>query len=149
MKELTGWHVFTVFATGFGIIIAVNLTLALSAVQTFPGLEVQNSYVAGQAFDRDRAAQEALGWDVKAHLSGERLVLRFSKDGRSVTPTIEKAVFGRATSVAADQRPDFKFDGEAFYAQVVAGPRNWNLRILARAPNGTRFQQRIVVGTAP
>lgn len=46
MKELTGRHVLLMFVAGFGIIIAVNLTLAFSAVRTFPGLEVKNSYVA-------------------------------------------------------------------------------------------------------
>ncbi|MEM9970975.1 MAG: FixH family protein, partial [Pseudomonadota bacterium] len=43
VKELKGWHVATMFVCGFAIIIAVNLTLAFSAVRTFPGLEVKNS----------------------------------------------------------------------------------------------------------
>ena len=52
MKELTGRHVFGIFAVGFGTIIAVNMVLAISAVRTFPGLEVDNSYVASQQFGR-------------------------------------------------------------------------------------------------
>ena len=54
------------FVAAFGVIIGVNLVLALSAVRTFPGLEVKNSYVASQTFDERRAAQEALGWTVSA-----------------------------------------------------------------------------------
>ncbi|MEL7345657.1 MAG: FixH family protein, partial [Pseudomonadota bacterium] len=50
MRQLTGWHVFGMFALAFGIIISVNMTLAFQAVRTFPGLEVKNSYVASQAF---------------------------------------------------------------------------------------------------
>ena len=145
MKTVTGWHVFMMFALGFGIIIAVNLTLAVNAVRTFPGLEVKNSYVASQAFDRNRQAQQALGWAVSARLTGNTLVLRFDKQGQPVVPVIEHAVFGRATSVVADQKPEFVHDGTAFVAPVVAGAGNWNLRVSARAPDGTRFQQRIIV----
>lgn len=147
MKQITGWHVFAIFVLGFGTIIAVNLTLAWNAVRTFPGLEVKNSYVASQSFDRDRAAQTALDWAVSARLSNSQLTLTFLQDALPVQPVIEQAIFGRATSVVADQTPDFVFDGTAFVATVAAGDGNWNLRIIARAADGTKFQQRIVVET--
>lgn len=147
MKQITGWHVFGIFVLGFGIIITVNMTLAINAVRTFPGLEVKNSYVASQSFDRDRAAQSALGWDVSAKLSGDTLTLAFARDGDAVAPVIERATFGRATSVAADQTPAFSYDGRAFVAKVDAGAGNWNLRVVARAADGTVFQQRIIVET--
>lgn len=145
MTEITGRHVFGIFAIGFGIIIGVNLTLAWNAVATFPGLEVKNSYVASQSYDKDRAAQIALNWDVDARLEETNLVVTFSKNGVPVKPVIESAVFGRATSVADDQMPEFSFDGTAFVAPIEAPSGNWNLRIVARSENGTRFQQRIVV----
>lgn len=144
-QEINGRHVFGAFALAFGTIIAVNLTLAFKAVATFPGLEVQNSYVASQSFDMDRAAQVALGWQVSAEVTGHQLSLRILKDGVAVSPTIEQAIFGRATSVAADQALDFHFDGTALIAQVSAGQGNWNLRLKARADDGTLFQQRLVV----
>lgn len=148
MTRVTGWHVFAVFALGFSVIIGVNLALAYNAVRTFPGIEVKNSYVASQSFDRDRAAQQALGWDVTAHLEGDMLVLRILKDGVAIDPRIDQAVFGRATSVNADQTPEFRFTGDALVAPVKAGPGNWNLRLKARAADGTLFSQRIVVGAA-
>lgn len=147
-REINGWHVFTMFVIGFGIIIAVNLTLAFNAVRTFPGLEVKNSYVASQSFDRDRAAQLALGWDVSARVTGNELTLRFDKKGRGVAPVIEKATFGRATSVADDQTPEFVWNGAAYVAPVEMAPGNWNLRVEARAEDGTLFRQRIVVEVA-
>ena len=55
-RQIKGWHVLTGFGVAFGVIIAVNLTLAYQAVATFPGLEVKNSYVASQSFDVDREA---------------------------------------------------------------------------------------------
>lgn len=148
MTEIKGWHVLSGFSLAFGIIIAVNLTLAFNAVKTFPGLEVKNSYVASQAFDEDRTAQLALGWDVAAKLEGSELVLTIVENGNPIAPTIEKAVFGRATSVQADQIPEFVFDGVSLRAPVVAGDGNWNLRLQARSDDGTLFQQRIIVGVA-
>ena len=145
MKQLTGRHVFAMFAFGFGTIIAVNMTLAFNAVSSFPGIEVKNSYVASQAFDQARAAQEALNWDVSATLTDDILTLRFDDSGQPVEPQIVSAVFGRATSVVADQHPDFIVENGTFNAQVDAAPGNWNLRVVARSEGGTLFQQRIVV----
>ncbi|WP_439140960.1 FixH family protein [Planktotalea sp.] len=145
MTEVKGWHVFSGFAGAFGIIIAVNLTLAYKAVATFPGLEVKNSYVASQSFDRDRRAQLALGWDVSAHLEGHVLSLKILQDGVAITPQILSATFGLATNVAFDETPEFSFDGQALRADVIAGEGNWNLRLKARAEDGTLFQQRIIV----
>lgn len=145
MRPITGWHVFGLFALAFGTIIVVNLTLAFNAVRTFPGLEVKNSYVASQSFQAERAAQEALDWDVSARLEANKLKLQFRKDGQAIAPRIESAVFGRATSVSADQRPAFHYQAGVFSAPVSAGVGNWNLRLVALAPDGTRFQQRIIV----
>ncbi len=144
-RELKGWHVFSGFAMAFGVIIAVNLTLAYQAVHTFPGLEVASSYIASQTFDKDRDAQVGLHWDVSADVVDNVLELVVLHDGQPIAPVIEEAIFGRATSVAADQTPDFRFNGKAFVAPIKAGLGNWNLRVQMRAEDGTVFKQRIVV----
>ena len=144
--ELKGHHVFLGFAGAFGIIISVNLVLATQAVRTFPGLEVKNSYVASQNFDADRAAQEALGWQVAARVDGGELVLSIRDTaGTPVAPETVTGTFGRATSVRDDQTPAFVFDGADFRAPIEAGPGNWNLRLEALAADGTRFRQRVIV----
>jgi nitrogen fixation protein FixH len=145
VREIKGWHVFCGFATAFGIIISVNLTLAYNAVATFPGLEVKNSYVASQSFDADRQTQEALNWDVSASVENGLLQLTILENGNAIAPVIEAATFGRATSVAADQIPEFTFNGAALVAPVEANDGNWNLRLKARSADGTLFQQRIIV----
>lgn len=147
-RQLTGWHVLAMFVGGFGIIIAVNLTLAFNAVATFPGVEAKNSYVASQTFDADRDAQRALGWDVDAHVERGALWLTIEKDGTPVHAEIESATFGRATTTADDQFPTFAWTGKAFTAPIQIAPGNWNLRVVARAEDGTRFKQRIVVRVA-
>lgn len=145
MSEVKGVHVLAGFVAFFGIIISVNLTLAFNAVKTFPGLEVKNSYVASQTFDADRAAQEALNWDVAATVFDGVLSVTFLEGGAPIAPEIQSATFGRATSVAQDHTPAFSFNGRAFVAPVPVAGGNWNLRIKARADDGTLFQQRIIV----
>jgi nitrogen fixation protein FixH len=49
----------------FGVIIAVNIALAVAATGTFPGLVVENSYVSIQNYDEILARareQDKAGW---------------------------------------------------------------------------------------
>ncbi|QPH54187.1 FixH family protein [Pontivivens ytuae] len=145
---ITGRQVFFAIASAFTIIITVNMTLAVNAVRTFPGLEVKNSYVASQHFDADRAAQEALGWDVSARLVDGMIRLSIlDADGAPVEPVSLDGVLGRATHVGEDVVPAFTFDGRHHVAPVDLGPGNWNLRMVAEAADGTQFRQRVIVLT--
>jgi len=145
-KKLTGWHVAAIFGGAFSVIIAVNLALAYSAISTFPGLEVKNSYVASQSFDDDRAAQEALGWSVSARASDGELYLQLTDSkGASVEAQTLSATLGRATHVRDDSTPEFTFDGQQYVAKTDLDPGNWNIRMEARAADGTVFRQRVVL----
>jgi nitrogen fixation protein FixH len=145
-KQLTGRHVLMIFCGAFGVIISVNLLLAYSAVSTFPGLEVKNSYVASQQFDERKAAQEALGWTVRADAAEGQVILRITdNDGNPVRVGALEAVVGRATHVADDMRPEFIFDGAAYVAPITLADGNWNIRMTAQAENGTPFAQRVVL----
>lgn len=146
---LTGRHVALAMVGGFSIIIGVNIALAVNAVRTFPGLEVKNSYVASQSFDADRAAQEALGWDVSARVENDLLTLRIDSERGPVAPDIVQATLGRATHVQEDRVIAFTFDGDAHRAEVAnLASGNWNLRLVAVAPDGTQFRQRVIVEVA-
>ena len=83
ITQIKGWHVALAFGLAFGLIIAVNLTLAFNAIRTFPGLEVKNSYVASQSFDRDRQAQTALDWQVSARFRRTRVGFDYSAPRRA------------------------------------------------------------------
>ena len=144
-KEFTGKHMLGTMVAFFGVIITVNLIMARFAVTTWSGLVVPNTYVASQTFDDDRAAQLALGWDVGAKVEAGQLRLRFRKDGAPVEPEIVSAVLGRATNVASDETPILVFDGSDFTAPVDLATGNWNLRLVAKAEDGTEFKQRIIV----
>ncbi|MEM8536650.1 MAG: FixH family protein [Pseudomonadota bacterium] len=145
-RELKGRHVLAIFIVCFSVIITANLTLAFSAVRTFPGLEVKNSYVASQFFDADRRAQLALGWEIGVAVEDEALVLDIASEAGPVNPQITRATLGRATHVNQDQELEFLFDGRSHRAQIVPLDGGyWNLRLVAYAPDGTEFKQRIQI----
>ncbi len=143
-RQFTGKHALAVFVAAFGVIIAVNLVLAYSAVKTFPGLEVKNSYVASQEFNERLQEQQALGWEIQAELTGGLLVLHITdQTGAPVEVAELQAVVGRATHVKDDFAPDFTFDGIAYSTPAALGKGNWNIRLVAKAKDGTAFAQRL------
>lgn len=145
-REFTGKHMLAVFIGAFGIIITVNLILVYNAVATFPGLEAKNSYVASQQFNERRDAQEGLGWTVAAEAKGGLVILSIVDEaGQPVQVAELEAVLGRATHVKEDFEPDFKFDGSAYVAKATLGGGNWNIRMKAKAHDGTDFVQRVVL----
>ncbi len=143
---ITGPKFFAIISSFFIVIIGVNIVLAYQAIHTFPGLETDDSYLAGQTFDRDRDAQLALGWTVEAVVHQGELQLSITDSaGQPVQVADVTGTFGRATETRDDQTPAFVFDGTMYRAPVVTSGGNWNLRLVAHAQDGTLFQQRIVV----
>ncbi len=143
---LNGPKVFAIFSLFFIVIIAVNLVMAWKAISTFPGVEVDNSYVASQTFDRDRAAQEALGWSVLAVVhQGDLQVAVTDSRGQPVEAAAITGIFGRPTAARDDQIPAFTFDGTMYHAPVVADGGLWELRLEAQAADGTLFRQTLPI----
>ncbi len=141
---ITGPKAFAIFSSFFVVIIAVNVTLAVQAVRTFPGLEVKNSYVASQTFDAERQAQAALGWTADAAIEAGELVLTIlGPDGRVVQDAGVTASLGRATVRTEDQAPVLVFNGVDWRAPVIVGPGRWHLQLTATAADGTSFRQRL------
>ena len=69
VRPFTGKHITAILVACFGIVVAVNFTMASLASSTFGGEVVENSYVASQNFNRwldEAKAEEALGWKVSA-----------------------------------------------------------------------------------
>lgn len=68
VRPFTGYHMAAILIAFFGVVIAVNVTMARLAVSTFGGEVVENSYVASQHFNRwlDTAKSDrALGWQAQ------------------------------------------------------------------------------------
>jgi nitrogen fixation protein FixH len=144
-REITGRMVLAGMVGAFGIIIAVNLTMAYLAIGTFPGLETRNSYVASQQFQAARDAQVALGWTAKASYQDGQLRIDFTGPNGVVNPATLDATLGRATRIDQDIAPDFQFDGRGHVATVQIAPGYWNVRLDAWDVDGTRFRQRLQI----
>ncbi|MGX9147578.1 FixH family protein [Mesorhizobium sp. 128a] len=64
-REFKGRYMLAVVLAFFGVVIAVNLTMATLARTSWTGLVVENSYVASQQFNKKAQqgrAQATLGW---------------------------------------------------------------------------------------
>jgi nitrogen fixation protein FixH len=143
MAELTGKHVLAITVSAFAVIIGVNIVLAYKAVSTFPGLEVENSYVAGQGFNERKAAQEALGWVMVPGYENGRMTLAFTgKDGKPVAVDDLQVLVGRTTEATDDAWPAFARQGDLYAAEVPLGKGKWMVKVTARSADGTLFEQR-------
>ena len=143
MTELTGKHVLAITVSAFAVIIGVNLLLAFKAVSTFPGLEVDNSYVASQGFNARKAAQEALGWTMTPGYDQGRMTLAFlGADGQPVQVNDLQVLVGRTTETTDDTYPAFVQDGAVYAADVPLDQGKWMVKVTATSADGTLFEQR-------
>ena len=146
VRPLTGWHVLAMFVAFFSVVIAVNIGLAWKAISTFPGLEVEDSYVASQSFDADMAAQKALHWVMKPvyDATAHRMELSFV-DASGVLVTLKSldVLIGRTTETTQDQRPGFAQMNGVYRASVDLAFGKWMMAVDAVAADGTGFHQRI------
>ncbi len=143
-KPLTGRKVLAISVSAFAVIFAVNILMAVKAISTFPGLEVDNSYVASQTFDAERKAQDALGWTLTESHSDGMLRLAFrDRDGLPVAVDRLSAVVGRTTEAAQDLHPEFTLRNGDYVAPAPLEPGKWMILLEAYAKDGTRFHQRL------
>ncbi len=89
-RKFTGYHATWMLVAFFGVIVAVNFTMARFALSTFGGTVVDNSYVASQKYNEWLAAaraQDSYGWEIgKPARAGNRLRLTIAdKTGAPLT----------------------------------------------------------------
>lgn len=133
--QLTGRKMTAIFVAFFGVVLAVNFTMAHFASSTFGGVVVENSYVASQHYNKwlgAAAAQEKLGWSAAvSRLPDDRVAVRFAgaPDGLIVN-AVARHPLGRAP----DQALAFvrAADG-AFVSTKPVAPGRWMLRLAAEA----------------
>ncbi len=145
-RPLTGRKVLAIAVAAFGTIIAANLTLAYSAVQSFPGIEVKNGYIASQSFERERAAQELLGWNTEAaYEKGVLTIVVLDRDG--VAAPLQDAVIhlGRPTTAASVLEMASAADGSGWSAAISLAPGPWRVDVAGVTPDGVRFRQHLMV----
>jgi nitrogen fixation protein FixH len=139
---LDGRRVLAIAIGAFVVMLVPNIVMTVAAVKTFSGLVVPNSYVASQNFDRDRAAQLALGWQVAvSHADG---VFRLTIDdarGDPVRPATLSVTVGRPTTTRDDLPLPLVETPSGYAAEAPLAAGNWRLEIAATAADGTAFRQ--------
>ena len=119
------------FVGMFGVIIAVNLTMALFAFDSWTGLAVNDPYKQGLVHNRTQAAvraQEKLGWDlglaqVPLGHRRARLSLVMTDDRKQpVTWATVTVMLVRPVSAGADFQVRLSHQGGGRYEAVVAFP---------------------------
>ncbi len=144
MTELTGRHVLGITVGAFGIIITVNMVMAVQAVRTFPGLEVANGYIASQTFDAERKAQLALGWTaVPDYRDGKLTLALMDAEGLPAAVKSIDLLVGRTTASNDDVRPVLTRVSGIWETQLALARGKWMLKVEAVAPDGTMFRQRL------
>lgn len=142
MSELTGRRVAAISLGAFGVIIAVNILLAVMATRTFSGLVVPNSYISGQTFDADRAAQRALGWRTEVAADKGYLRLEFTDTaGELIRPARLTVTVGRPGTNAEDAELAMIEAGSGYLGERPLAKGGWRAEIEAEAGDGTRFRQ--------
>lgn len=93
----------------FGVVVAVNITMARLASGTFGGTVVDNSYVASQKFNgwlEQARVQDRLGWTTQIGLDATRhVVVAVPGTGFTISGTAHHPL-GRAADVPLRFRPD-------------------------------------------
>lgn len=88
-RTFTGRHITIILVAFFGVVIAVNFTMAYFASATFGGLVVENSYVASQKYNgwlEQAREQKALGWSLDVTRGGnDRLEANLTSAGQPMT----------------------------------------------------------------
>lgn len=134
-NEFTGKHMLAIMCAFFGVIIAVNLTMATFARTSWSGLVVQNSYVAGQEINAKLAEgrrQALLGWSPEIVL--DEGVLRFSlmdAQGQKVPLEGGVASLRRPVGEAEDVSVTFTANADALEAPVTVADGAWIIEIRA------------------
>ncbi|MBW8791388.1 MAG: FixH family protein, partial [Rhizobium leguminosarum] len=76
-------------STFFGVVIAVNVTMAFYASSSWSGLVVENTYVASQEFNRKAAAMKAMAASgIEGSLSITGHEIRYDIHDKSGSPAI-------------------------------------------------------------
>jgi len=153
MGVLTGRKVLTMVLAFFGVIIAVNATMSVLAVQTLSGTEVASAYSASLAYQHEIDAaqrQNDRHWDVSAaakrDAAGNVSVSVAARDARG------ELLKGLQLSVRLQRPVDKRFDRDAVlvelapgayavrFADVAAG--QWDFVIEADSDGAAMFRSR-------
>ena len=147
----TGLHMLLTMVIFFGIVIAVNIGMAVVARTSWTGFVVENSYVASQQFNEKMAetrTQAALGWTGRLDLDGGTVRYAISDAGGNDVPLDAVTVtFRRPVDDREDHTVILKKDGNVYAGRDDTADGVWIVEIAsdAKLPSPYRDTRRIHV----
>ena len=144
-RALTGKKVLAIALACFATVIAANLAMLIAATGTFPGLVVENSYVASQKWQAETDAQNALGWDVEVAFEDGLLAFVPSRNGTIVRELDLVATIGRPTRASDDLMLVLAQNPDGYAAPVDLAPGMWRIEIETRSGPAYRTSTTISV----
>ncbi|WP_298667950.1 FixH family protein [uncultured Sphingomonas sp.] len=149
IRRFTGWHMAAILVAFFGVVIAVNVTMATFAATTFGGVVVENSYVASQHYDRwlaEARAQDKAGWRAVPAAAAGRLAIALTRRGDAVADAALTATARHPLGRAPDQKLTLRWDAAAarYLADQPLPPGRWLIEIIgARGAERLRFEDEV------
>ena len=135
--EFTGRHMLAIMLAFFGVIIGVNVLMAVVAGSSWTGFVVKNSYVASQEFNEKVAAaraQAALGWTSELAIKDGRMRFAlFDSARKPVRITGGSAAFRRPAYEAEDVTVVLAGTAEGASGEAALHDGDWILEINADA----------------
>lgn len=129
-KPFTGRRMLITILLFFAVIITANMTMLFSALGSFGGLLVKNSYVASQRFNNDIADDRSsaiAAWSVSAQVreapgGGALLIATVSDEtGAAIDALSLDGLIGRPTHERDDEPLVFTRVAEGAYSAALAG----------------------------
>ena len=145
--RFTGRHMFLIVVAFFGVIITVNVTMAVLATRSWTGLVVENSYVASQEFNdklgisRDRTAAGWVGgMDYQA---GELVFSLKDTDGSPIPLDGVTVEVSRPIGVEGDRIVELAEATDGTHRVAIdLDPGVWNAAIVATVPGEADYEHR-------
>ena len=128
-RRFTGWHMFAIMVGFFAVVFFVNGILVFSAMSSWTGLVVENSYVASQTFDADTERLATARKDLRHQLHYKNGQLRLdlkTVDGLPANASDIKIDIGRPADNSADQSLTLISEGDGhFFATTKLARGVW------------------------
>jgi nitrogen fixation protein FixH len=145
------------FVGGFAVVFAANAAMVAFAVGSWTGMETEDAWRNGIAYNRAleaARAQEALGWQVSlrfaptAPLAGRLEAVLLDRDGAPLDDAMVSASLVRPLGEGHDREVVLQAEGGGRYVARIELPLagQWEARLAASGPAGShRLDARFVV----
>ena len=140
--RFTGWHMWLLAIAFFGVIIGVNVWLAVVSARSWTGMVVSDPYIAGQEFEGKRKAHEEqakAGWNPTfLYVPGAARLVIVDGAGHSVDLGDVKVLINRPVGGHEDQNLTLTQKPDGSYEAPVTLPDGaWDATVTAdKSPLG-------------